>query len=246
MKIHFLGTNGWYDTDTGNTTCVFIETDKNYIILDAGGGFYKARNMIKKDKPVYLFLSHLHLDHIIGLHTLPLFNIPWGIDIYMPKGMKKFLQTFLDKPYTSSSESLKTKIRLHELGAKKPASLKLKFGKLLHSPICYGLRFTLEGKTVVYCTDTGICDKLYELAKNCDLLITECSFMPNEDVSKAAHLNPQIAAEIARDSGAKKLALIHFDAGRYDTLRLRKIAEKVAQRIFPGTFAAIDNQKLEL
>lgn len=246
MKIHFLGTNGWYDTATGDTTCVFIETDKNYIILDAGNGFYKAIKLLKMNKPVRVFISHLHLDHITGLHMLPLFNVPQGMDIYVPKGMKKFLETFLNKPYTSSPESLATKIKIHELGAKKPAGLKLKFGKLFHSPICYGFRFILEGKTVVYCTDTGICDKLYKLAKDSDLFITECSFRPNEDVSRAAHLNPQIAAEIAKDSGAKQLALIHFDAGRYPTIRLRKLAEKAARRIFPDTFAATDGRTVEL
>ena len=41
MKVLFLGTNGWYDTKTGNTTCILIETKKEYIILDAGNGFYK-------------------------------------------------------------------------------------------------------------------------------------------------------------------------------------------------------------
>jgi len=168
------------------------------------------------------------------------------MNIYVPKVMKKFLETFLNKPYTSSPESLATKIKIHELGAKKPAGLKLKFGKLFHSPICYGFRFILEGKTVVYCTDTGICDKLYKLAKDSDLFITECSFRPNEDVSRAAHLNPQIAAEIAKDSGAKQLALIHFDAGRYPTIRLRKLAEKAARRIFPDTFAATDGRTVEL
>ncbi|MFA6320637.1 MAG: MBL fold metallo-hydrolase [Candidatus Omnitrophota bacterium] len=246
MKIHFLGTNGWYDTDTGNTTCVFIETDKNYIILDAGFGFYKAKNLIKKNKPVHLFISHLHLDHIIGLHTLPLFKVPGGIDIYIPKGMRKFLQIFLNKPYTSDHKNLATKIKLYELDTKKPYNIKLKFGRLLHSPICYGFRFVLEGKTVAYCTDTGKCDELYKLAKDCDLLITECSFRPGEDASKAAHLNPQVAAKIAGDSGVKKLALIHFDAGRYNTIKLRKIAEKSARNIFPGTFAATDNQIIKL
>ncbi len=96
MKIRFLGTNGWFDTKTGNTTSVFIETGNCYIILDAGSGFYKARECIKDERPVYLFISHLHLDHIIGLHTLPLFKISQGIDIYLPKGMKEPLAIFLE------------------------------------------------------------------------------------------------------------------------------------------------------
>ena len=86
MKITFLGTNGWYDTAIGNTPSVFIETKSDYIILDAGFGFYKAKELIKSEKPVSLFISHFHLDHIIGLHTLPLFKLFQGIDIYLPSG----------------------------------------------------------------------------------------------------------------------------------------------------------------
>jgi len=41
MKITFLGTNGWYDTDCGNTICTLLETTKAYILLDAGMVFIK-------------------------------------------------------------------------------------------------------------------------------------------------------------------------------------------------------------
>ena len=166
MKIRFLGTNGWYDTDTGNTTCALVETKDCYIILDAGGGFYKVREYIKDKRPVYLFISHLHLDHIIGLHTLPLFKVPQGIDIYVPKGMKEYLAVFLNRPYTSPPDSLATRITLHEIDSEKPPKLQIKFGTLLHSPTCYGFRFRLDGKTISYCTDTGLCDELCRIAKD--------------------------------------------------------------------------------
>ena len=91
MKIIFLGTNGWYDTETGNTVCVLIETEREFIILDAGSGLYKIDEYIRTRKPIYLFLSHFHLDHIIGLYTLNKFNFSQGIDIYGPKGIKKFV-----------------------------------------------------------------------------------------------------------------------------------------------------------
>ncbi|MDD5135808.1 MAG: MBL fold metallo-hydrolase [Candidatus Omnitrophica bacterium] len=246
MKIRFLGTNGWYDTKTANTVCAMVETDEYYIILDAGSGFYKTREYIKDGRPVLLFLSHLHLDHIIGLHTLPLFNIPQGIDVYMPGGMTGPLKTFLSKPYTSPLDTIATRVRLHEIDTERPPKLDCRFGPLLHSPTCYGYRLRLEGKTISYCTDTGICDELCALAKDCDLLITECSFKPGEDVSKASHLNPEAAAGIAKECGVKKLGLIHFDAGRYPSLKDRGFAENTARKIFPNTFAATDDQELKL
>jgi len=55
MKIIFLGTNGWYDTETGNTTCILLEANDYYIILDAGNGLYKAdKYIIKENKPIYI------------------------------------------------------------------------------------------------------------------------------------------------------------------------------------------------
>ncbi len=65
MKIVFLGTNGWYDSPRGNTVCILIETDEASILLDAGNGLYKADRHIVPEKPVHLFISHTHLDHII-------------------------------------------------------------------------------------------------------------------------------------------------------------------------------------
>ena len=42
IKIIFLGTNGWYLTDTGQTTCILIETKECYLVLYAGSGVCKV------------------------------------------------------------------------------------------------------------------------------------------------------------------------------------------------------------
>ena len=70
MEVVFLGTPGWYDTKTGNTTCVLVESKEHLIILDAGNGIHKVDQYHQGQKPVSLFLSHFHLDHIAGLHIL--------------------------------------------------------------------------------------------------------------------------------------------------------------------------------
>ncbi len=41
MNVVFLGTNGWYDTDTGNTICTLIATPEAVVVLDAGYGLAK-------------------------------------------------------------------------------------------------------------------------------------------------------------------------------------------------------------
>jgi ribonuclease BN (tRNA processing enzyme) len=90
LKVLFLGTNGWYDTQTGNTICILIRTLDYEIILDAGNSLYKLERYINEGnrKPAYLFLSHFHLDHIIGLHTLIKLNFRHGLNICGPAGTR--------------------------------------------------------------------------------------------------------------------------------------------------------------
>ena len=74
MIITLLGTNGWFDTETGQTMCTLIRTQDYSIILDAGFGIRKAKELIDFSKPTFLLLSHLHLDHTAGMHLMDYLN----------------------------------------------------------------------------------------------------------------------------------------------------------------------------
>jgi len=244
MKVTFLGTNGWYDTPTGNTPCVFVETENEYIIFDAGFGFYKARHLVTSGKPVFLFLSHLHLDHLIGLHTLPLFKLPQGIDLFVPKGMGKTLKNFLRRPLTSSLMLLPTKIRIREITPKTQLPFAFEMKPLRHSVPCYGYRLELGGGTISYCTDTGLCANLKRLARAADLLITECAMKPGDTAPNIFHITPETAAGVAVSAGVKKLALFHFDPAKYPAPEHRKEAEKAARKAFVDSIAANDGTEI--
>ena len=86
MKVIFLGTNGWYDTETGNTICTLVQTERYDILLDAGNGIHRAAGLLEGAKPVFLFLSHFHIDHIEGLHILAKFRFREGLTICAPTG----------------------------------------------------------------------------------------------------------------------------------------------------------------
>jgi len=246
MKVTFLGTNGWYDTGTGNTPCVLIETDNRFIILDAGYGFYKVKGFVRSEKPVSLFISHLHYDHLIGLHTLPIFKLPQGIDIYANKVIMKGLKSFLKRPYTSPVLLLPTKVRFHTVTGNSDSPVKFETARLRHSVPCHGYKFYVEGKTATYCTDTGECGSLKKLAKNADLLITECAMAPGDKSTNLFHITPETAASVAAEAGAKKLALCHFDPAKYPTLESRKAAEDAARGIFKETVVAYDGTSIEV
>ncbi len=249
VKAIFLGTNGWYDTGTGNTSCTLIETDKYFLILDAGNGIYKLDQYIPNNskKPVNLFISHFHLDHIIGLHILNKFNFRQGMYIYGQAGTKAILDVLINTPFTVPLSKLPFKVNALELSEgvhNIPFSVECRF--LLHSSNCLGYRFHIDGKIIAYCPDTGICENAIKLANNADLLIAECSFKSGQSNPLWPHLNPEDASQIANEAKARKLALIHFDANIYRTLKERKEAETIAKKIFQNTFAAIDNMQIQV
>lgn len=246
MKITFLGTNGWYDTATGNSTCVLIETKTEYIVCDAGNGFYKLNRYIKSNKPIYLFLSHLHLDHIIGLHTLVKFNFSQGIAVYCPPKAKKHLLKFISKPYTAAISSLPIKVRIAELNKKIHLPIDVEFKRLFHPVTCYGFRFKLEGKIISFCSDTGLCKNLHSLAKESDFLITECALRVGQSSKAWPHLNSKAAASLAKKAKVKRMALIHFNPHLFPCFSDRKKALLQARRIFKNTIAPRDNFSLEL
>ena len=81
MKIKIYGCRGSlaYSRDSffgGNTSCIVLENGRDMIILDAGSGIMKLEEELRskyKDYPnnlpfeLNVILSHLHLDHILGL-----------------------------------------------------------------------------------------------------------------------------------------------------------------------------------
>lgn len=247
VKITFLGTNGWYSSPTGDTPCILIETKNRYIVLDAGNGMYKLDQYITEaNKPITLFISHFHLDHVSGLHTLPKFDFKQGIDVYVGKGRAEDFKQLVNPPYTvgflakpDNIVNLKTQIRLHEINEvdNGPSTTAI---KQHHAYIDHGYRLKLEGKTIAYTGDCGFTDAARELAENADLLICECSNKKTENPDVWGHFDPIQAATLAKESGVKKLILTHFGAHLYTSRADRQWAEKEAKKIFPNTAAATD------
>lgn len=254
MKIVFLGTNGWYTTPTGNTSCVLINSKHHYVIFDAGNGIYKIDKFITDEKPISLFLTHFHIDHVSGLHTLAKFNFPQGINVYIPKRRKKDFDILVANPYTigyksdeNKKSSLRTNIRLHELAeGSHSLDFEVEVIALYHADNNHGYRVKLEDKIIAYSGDTGVGPNSIKLARNADVLIHECSFVRPNHMVKWGHVYPEEAATLAKKSGARQLALTHFAADLYTSLDMRKEAEEKAKKIFPNTLAAVDDKVLKL
>lgn len=247
MQIIFLGTNGWYDSPTGKTPCVLLQTGREYVILDAGFGFTALKPWITEDLPVYLFLSHYHLDHTVGLHALPLYKFPQGIKIFGPSPAQETLEGLLRTPYSADINSMAFPVEIFNAeDGLAHLPFKVQALPLIHTAPTLGYRFDIDRKVITYCTDTGYCANAVILGRGADVYISECTLLPGEDDGGWPHLNPELAAGIANEAQVKRLVLIHFDASKYRTAQDREIAQRAAHKTFANTLTAYDGLTLTL
>ncbi len=118
--------------------------------------------------------------------------------------------------------------------------------------LCY--RVEMNGKSVVYATDTegyhGGDQRLIRFARGTDLLIHDSQYMPEDYVQGEfvvqgyGHSTVDMAAEVAAQTGTKKLALFHYDP-HYDDSVVEQM-EKRAQSIFKDSVAAYEGLEIEL
>ncbi len=254
MKIAFLGTNGWYSSPTGDTPCIVIDAPDHYVVLDAGNGIYKLDRYITDDKPISLFISHFHLDHVSGLHTLAKFTFKQGIDVYVGKGRSKDFITLVNPPFTVGYQprpdnivNLKTTVRLHEVSdAGEQPPFKVAAIEQHHAYVDHGFVVELEDKRIAYTGDCGFTPASQKLAAGADLLICECSSKKILPPDRWGHFDPFLAATLAKQAQVGQLILNHFGSGEYTTLGDRQWAEQQARTIFPATIAATDEFAFEL
>jgi ribonuclease BN (tRNA processing enzyme) len=247
MKVTLLGTNGWYDTPAGSTPCVLVQTQDYDIFFDAGYGFAKADRYVAGDKPVFLFLSHFHYDHLIGLHTLAKNHFARGLQIFGLPGIHTILKDFFNPTFTIPLNSMDFPITFEEMDGRTPKSVPFQISALplIHSGPCQGYRLEIEGRVLTYCTDTGFCQNAVTLARGADLFLAECTLPAGTEANPHwPHLNPSLAAGIAREAGAKQLILIHFDAS--GSPAMRKQAEDEARQAFPATASGLDGMTIDL
>jgi len=110
-----------------------------------------------------------------------------------------------------------------------------------------------KGKTLVFATDTegyvGGDRKLIAFAQGADLLIHDSQYKPSEyegmpSVQGYGHSTPDIATGVAKASGAKRLALFHFNPPHDDETISEML--RYSQKLFPATLAASEGLELEL
>jgi ribonuclease Z len=116
--------------------------------------------------------------------------------------------------------------------------------RLKHPGGALGYRIDWPGKSLAYITDTVADGSYIEFVRGVDVLIHECNF-PDEAAewaAKTGHSHTSAAAHAAKDAGAKRLVLTHFDPQH---LSDDAFGLGAARAIFPATEFAYDLMEVE-
>jgi ribonuclease BN (tRNA processing enzyme) len=220
-----------------------VIVDEEAFIVDAGPGLVRRAaaaygrgiGSLRADKLNYLFLTHLHSDHTIGLPDILL--TPWVMErktpltIFGPKGtedMVKHITYAYEKDINVRRKGLE---RANDVGWRSVVSeigpgtvfenenVRISAFKVRHTSwdAAFGYRFETKDGTVVISGDCSPTPDLIDHYSGADILVHEVysitGFMGHSekwrDYHRSAHTSSAELAEIALKVLPKKLVLYH-------------------------------------
>jgi phosphoribosyl 1,2-cyclic phosphodiesterase len=223
----------------GNTSCVQVNHKDTCIILDAGSGLQRlAKNLSPAIREVHILLTHLHIDHTIGLGFFPpLFDPDVEVHIWGPAASGEALLYRLRKYFSPPLfpirlSELPSHPVIHELDK---ADFSIGEVKIHSEFICHpgptlGYRLAVGKAVLAYLPDhelqLGSCTfpldaewtSGFEIAKHADLLFHDGSYTAEEYSGKIGwgHSSVKDAVAFAKMCGVKKLSVFHHEPARSD------------------------------
>ncbi len=99
MEIRFLGTGGSIPTGFRASPSVVVRRDEELLMFDCGEGTQvrMASCGLGLNKPMKIFITHMHGDHVLGLPglimSMSLLGRTRELEIYGPPGIREFLES---------------------------------------------------------------------------------------------------------------------------------------------------------
>lgn len=226
----------------GNTSCICVDNEKELVVLDAGSGLSALGRSIAaggEKRKIHILLSHLHLDHVIGLLSFPPFFDPAAeIHIYAKAASFHKLETLVGPPFWPVGLSgFPAGVCLHELWVNEQFSLNgLEVYTMAGNHPGGSLLYRLEAaapdgnvKSLTYTldceADASVLPALTEFSRGTDLLIWDAGFAP-EDLKKGwGHSTWEQGIRLRQEAGAGRVLMTHYDPGYPDPF-LRAQEEK--------------------
>lgn len=245
MRLVCLGTTGFHPNADRHTACYLIP--EAGVVLDAGTGLFRLADHLETER-VDVFLSHAHLDHVVGLTYL---IEPFGLDPF-------------DKVTIWGEEDKLAAVRTHLFAPSIfPVTPRFRFetvrqtiplaggGTMRTFPVDHpggaiGFRLDWPGHSVAYVTDTTAhpgADYVEQL-RGVDLLVHEANFPDGQEqlAQLTGHSCLHDVARVAAAAGVRRLLVCHCDP------YLTKDADfdlAEAKKIYPAIAIAHDLEVVE-
>ena len=241
----------------GHTPCASLETpDGSILIIDAGTGIKELGDWLMngKDKlssTLHIFLTHFHLDHIMGLPFFgPLYSPDIRLIFYsdiLPEETENLLSGFMGGKYfpipfqQTESEKIFRQMpkQFLEIGATRISCCPLN-----HPQGSVAYKIQDENNTIVSATDTehpsqGIDQKLADFAAEADVLVYDATFTPAEYQAGRmgwGHSTWLEGTKLAKQAVVKKLFLSHLNPDHQDSQI--DVLVSLAREEFPDAYGA--------
>jgi ribonuclease BN (tRNA processing enzyme) len=189
--------------------------------MDCGSGVaHRMASLgIRWQDITHLALTHFDADHLVDLPTL-MVAWRWGdlpprsapLDLIGPVGLHDRLERVANA-FGKTVRDPGFPVVVHELGADTEslmlgADATLRWRKVPHNEESLAYSIEHADQRIVYTGDTGPDSSLGDWARDCDLLLCECSLPSFMGIP--THLTPEQCAELAAIARPKRLVLTHF------------------------------------
>ncbi|MDE3055549.1 MAG: MBL fold metallo-hydrolase [Verrucomicrobiota bacterium] len=248
----------------GNTPCLEVAYDDTYFLIDAGTGIRPLGEQFRKNigKEIQIFLSHPHLDHLIGLPFFaPAFQKETQIAIWLPAQMAKSGKTLLtqflsSEVFPGGFEQIQALLRFYPAFEEIPIQMgevSLHFCQIAHPGVTYGFKIITPKQKIGYITDheflRGYCGpwdsppphllereaKTIHFFSDLDLLIHEAQFSAEEYKTKIGWGHSSLPNTLAflKATRTPQLLVTHHDPSHSDA-DLHALQQE-ANRMLEGT-----------
>ncbi len=270
MKVTLWGTRGSLASPGpetarygGNTSCVEVSDPERLLVLDAGTGVRRLGMQIPAGpRRVDMLLTHMHLDHILGLgFFMPLFAPGWEVHIWGPGSttlnLEQRLLRYLSPPFFPLHlHELASNLTLHEIAQETfdLGDFHIESRLVCHPGPTLGFRIEhASGASMAYLPDhepaLGVQDfpiapewtSGYDLARDVDLLIHDTQYRPHEypDRQGWGHSTLEQAMAFGELAGVRRFMTFHYDPAHSDDhldAAIAQAAEAVRPpfRVVPG------------